>query len=1238
MTKTIKLYSGNIFYLAEVVDDFNQLDKLESILDAKILNEEYTGQLIGPHLTFNTPWSSNVLQIVERAGIKNIYRIEKFEDKITIDFDPMLEAIYHNTNIDLSNKETVITESKIIEIDDIKDYLIKNSLSNDEKDAQFYIDIFKKLNRPPTEVELFDLTQSNSEHSRHWFFRGRIISEDGKSFFEDDKSLMKIVSEPLEYSSKNSTVCMNDNASSMLGTVGTILKPSIPSTNSPYILSNTTYNPTFTAETHNFPTGIAPFPGAATGTGGRIRDTISIGKGGSMVAGTAGYCVGKLFTTYYKKMDCHSPEHILLRASDGASDYGNKIGEPLIQGFARDFSINYNNKHIEWLKPIMFSGGIGVMNDNNNNKEQPEKYMLIIRIGGPAYKIGIGGGSASSKNQSSSDYSSNIMAVQRGDPQVENKVVRVIHSLSNLDKNPIISIHDQGAGGMGNVTKEIVEKNGGTVDLAKVNIGDNTMNSLEIWSAEYQEQVTILIKPNSLDLVESICIRENVNFSNIGYVNNDGVIRVIDSRIKDENKQKVVDLPLSLVLENVPRRDFIVKEPKINNYKNIENKHLLTIDNLDNLITIVFNLVSVGSKRFLTNKVDRSVSGLIAQQQCVGPFGVPIADYSLVAHNYFSKSGTCSAIGEKPILSIYNPSAMARMSVGEMLTNMMFCKITQISDIKCSANWMWPGKINEHGYTLCTAAKAMSDIMSVLSIAIDGGKDSLSMSVSKNGEKVDAPGSLVISGYAMCPDISNKIQPYFSKENTNILLVDLGFKKNRMNGSALYSSLHISDNECPDVDNPLALKNIFNMIQELITDNVILSGHDRSDGGLITTLIEMSIASGIGFSVNFKENIIETLFSEELGLVIEVNNKNLEYVMSCLKYYAHVYKIGQTLDSEEIKIYQNNKKILDWNIKIASTKWEETSFTLEKMQRNIIEVSNDILSERKRPNYYLSNELIRILTNKQFNHYKITSKQYDIAIIREEGSNGDKEMAAAFYNAGFQPWDIHMNDLMKNPGILDRFTGIALVGGFSFSDALGAGKGWEKSIKSNTALYQSFNRFYKKEYTFSLGVCNGCQLMCNLNWVNGKMSNNNSNMFESRFSTVKILKTNSIMLKNMENSILGVWIAHGEGKFNINETNKSNIPIKYSDDDGFETNKYPYCPNGSSYGAAALISDCGRHLAMMPHPERCFINWQNPWYPKEWNNIFSDNKNKHWNAPWSAMFKNAYDWCKMNENELNYVI
>jgi len=573
--------------------------------------------------------------------------------------------------------------------------------------------------------------------------------------------------------------------------------------------------------------------------------------------------------------------------------------------------------------------------------------------------------------------------------------------------------------------------------------------------------------------------------------------------------------------------------------------------------------------------------------------------------------------------------------VGEMLTNMMMCPITKISDIKCSANWMWPGKVNEHGYTLCTAAQAMADIMSVLSIAIDGGKDSLSMSVSKDGERVDAPGSLVISGYAMCPNINNKVQPCFYQGDNYILLVDLGFNKNRLNGSALYNSFNISSGECPDVDNPLALKNIFNQIQDLISDKIILSGHDRSDGGLITTLIEMSISSGIGFNVNFNKNIIPTLFSEELGLVIEVNKANLEYVISCLKYYAHVHKIGKTLDSEEIKIYHNDDLILDWNTKIASNKWEETSYILEKMQRNVLEVSNDILSEREIPNYYLSKGL---MINLQLNLNPFSKRIYDIAIIREEGSNGDKEMAAAFYNAGFQPWDVHMNDLMKNPGILHRFRGIALVGGFSFSDVLGAGKGWEKSIKSNAPLYQSFLRFYNREDTFSLGVCNGCQLMCNLNWVDGKMSKNDSNMFESRFSTVKIQKTNSIMLKSMENSVLGVWVAHGEGKFNIEHGNKSNIAIKYADDDGLETDKYPYCPNGSSFGAAALVSDCGRHLAMMPHPERCFLGWQNPWYPKEWKDIIGKKDFENWNAPWSVMFKNAYNWCKSNDYELNYII
>ena len=1050
MNKTIKLKNcQNIYYLAEVSCNFEDFNELETLLDAKINDDESDFPMIGPHLAFNSPWSSNVLQIVERAGIKNVFRIEKFEEKNNKDFDPMIEAVYNNSNIDLSCTQNEINKSNIIEINNIKKYLFENGLTNDEKDVQFYIDIFKKLKRNPTDVELFDLTQSNSEHSRHWFFRGRIIDEKQNSFFENDKSLMQIVSEPLSFSSKNSTICMNDNASSIEGSDGILLKPATPTTYSPYISSTYKFNPTFTAETHNFPTGIAPFMERATGTGGRIRDTISIGKGGSMIAGTAGYCVGKLFSNYHKIMDCHPPEHILLRASDGASDYGNKIGEPLIQGFARDFSMEYNDKHIEWLKPIMFSGGIGVMSDSNKIKDSSEKNMLIIRIGGPAYRIGIGGGSASSKNQSSSDYSNNIMAVQRGDPQLENKVVRAINSLANLSNNPIVSIHDQGAGGMGNVTKEIVEKNGGIVDLAKVNIGDKTMSSLEIWSAEYQEQVTILIKPEDLNLVESVCIRENVNFANVGKVNDDGIIKVYDSRIEDENNKKVVDLPLSLVLENVPRRDFVITKSENTNFKNDENLNLLSLDhpeNLENLISNVFSQVCIGSKRFLTNKVDRSVSGLIARQQCVGPFGVPISDFALVAHSYFSSFGTCTSIGERPSLSIYNPSAMARMSVGEMLTNMVFCCITDIADIKCSANWMWPGKVNEHGYSLCTAAKAMSDIMSVLNIAIDGGKDSLSMSVSKNNIRVDGPGSLVVSGYVMCPNINHKVQQHFDSGNNYLLLIDLGFNKNRLNGSALYNSLNIILGDCPDVDNPLALKNIFKILQNLIKKNLILSGHDRSDGGLITSLVEMSISSGVGFEINIEKDVISTLFSEELGLVLEVSKDNIDTVYDSFYNYANIYKIGKTLNNEKIQIYQKNELILDWNVKIATDKWEETSYMLEKMQRNICVSSFDVLSERKIPNYYLSKTLMNGLTNIHLDLKKFT-KKYEIAIIREEGSNGDKEMAAAFYNVGFQPWDVNMNDLIKNPGILDRFKGIALVGGFSFSDALGAGKGVGKINK-----------------------------------------------------------------------------------------------------------------------------------------------------------------------------------------------
>ena len=607
---------------------------------------------------------------------------------------------------------------------------------------------------------------------------------------------------------------------------------------------------------------------------------------------------------------------------------------------------------------------------------------------------------------------------------------------------------------------------------------------------------------------------------------------------------------------------------------------------------------------------------------------------AIASHGYFDLSGTCTSIGERPILSLINPEAMARMSVGEMLTNMIWVRITRIEDIKCSANWMWPGKTGKNGYHLCKAAIAMSEMMESIGIAIDGGKDSMSMSVSKGDIRIDAPGSLVISGYVNSPDFRIKVEPCFQEVGNHIVYVDLGFGMDRMGGSSMLTSYHNMTGDSPDIKDHFGeLKKVFCTVQDLISEGKILSGHDRSDGGMIVSLIEMSISSGIGFKVFIDGDPQTKLFSEELGLFLEVRPEFSTDVVELLRASDVPTSVIGTTGGENIIVYNQDKTILKWKVSKAADEWDATSTYFESRQRGEEFASDDRISRRSIPYYKLSDEVIISLTlntdSRIRNIHNEISSPHTVAVIREEGSNGDAEMAAAFHQAGFQVWDINMNDLIGNPGLIDRVRGIALVGGFSFSDVLGAGRGWERSIMSNTPLRQSMNRFYKRTNTFSLGVCNGCQVMGLLGWVpSGMLKQNSSGKFESRFSTVKISKSNSIMLRGMEETIVGVWVAHGEGRFDLEGSLNVKVPIHYADDEGDSTDKYPFCPNGSTGGAAAVVSDNGRHLAMMPHPERCFLGWQMPWHPREWSEILECNSgDTTWKTPWAVMFKNAFEWC-----------
>lgn len=1222
---------------------------------------------VGPRLNFTTPWSTNAVSIFTSCGLKKIKRIERsrrYEFEIddvarvrelsalltgsysSLLYDRMTEMPYKERlkGFDPGIKPEPVYEVRIIEegISALERINKEMGLGLDEWDLKYYYDLFlNDLKRNPTNVECFDLGQSNSEHSRHWFFKGELIIEGIKI----PETLMDIIKKPYLENPNNSIIAFRDNSSAIRGFRIRTIIPERPGFPSRFIEGEPFYHIIFTAETHNFPSGVAPFPGAETGTGGRIRDIQAVGRGGLVVAGTAGYCVGNLripgYTLPWEDDTFEYPENLALplqieiEASNGASDYGNKFGEPVIQGFTRSFGMRLpNGERREWVKPIMFTGGVGQMDSRHTEKKRPEKGMLVIKVGGPAYRIGIGGGAASSVLAGELSKDLDFNAVQRGDAEMEQKMNRVIRACIEMgDKNPIVSIHDQGAGGNCNVLKELVYPAGARIDVRKIPLGDETLSVLEIWGAEYQESNALLIRPEDIGIFEEICKREKVPFAQIGEVTGDGYIVLYD----EKDGSTPVNLELRKILGDMPQKRFNLERTKPHN-RPLKLPEGLTIKEA---LERVLRLLSVGSKRFLTNKVDRSVTGLVAQQQCVGPLQLSVSDVAVIAQSHFGLTGAALSIGEQPIKGLINPASMARMAVAEALTNIVWAQTTNIEDIKVSANWMWAAKLPGEGAALYDAAVAMAEILSEIGIAVDGGKDSLSMAAVVKRQKGDteivkAPGSLVISAYVTCPDIMKVVTPDIKRPGRSKLIhIDLGFERCRLGGSALAQVFNQIGDESPDVDDPILLKRSFMAIQELLKRDLILSGHDISDGGIITTLLEMSFSGDCGLSLEFSSELdpFSLLFSEEAGLVFEYDIKDEEEIKKILRDYILPYKtIGKTIEEKRIRISMNGSIVLDEDMRELRSIWEETSYQIERLQ-----IDPDCADEEKRNIYAMKKPPYKLTFNPEPTGPEIMKGAKPlVAIIREEGSNGDREMTSAFYLAGFEPWDIMMTDIMDGKIKLDRFRGIAFVGGFSYADVLGSAKGWASVIRFNRRANEEFQRFYERDDTFSLGVCNGCQLMALLGLVPWKgisderqprFIHNRSGRFESRFSTVKILRSPCIFFKDMEDSILGIWVAHGEGRVHFPDPSifrevidKGFAPVRYVDDSGQVTESYPFNPNGSPEGIAALCSPDGRHLAIMPHPERAFLKWQWPWMPEDWKGLSA--------SPWLKMFQNARKWCE----------
>ncbi|GBF90353.1 hypothetical protein Rsub_02459 [Raphidocelis subcapitata] len=1236
---------------------------------------------VGPRSSFQTAWSTNAVSICASVGLRKVARLELSRRYLLTSTRPLTEeerrsfaALVHDRMTEevysspvksfavTATPAATLTVPVMAQGRAALEKINKEmGLAFDEWDLDYYTKLFEDMGRDPTNVELFDIAQSNSEHSRHWFFRGDIVL-DGKRM---PHNLMDLVKAPLEANPRNSVVAFKDNSSAIRGGRVKPILPLHPGGPSALAPQDRDWDLLLTAETHNFPCAVAPYPGAETGAGGRMRDTHATGTGSMMGAGTAGYCVGNLLMDGAARLPHEDPEaaypeslasplQILIDASNGASDYGNKFGEPLVAGYTRTFGQRLpNGERREWLKPIMFSGGLGQIDHRHLHKADGELGMLVVKIGGPAYRIGMGGGAASSVPSGSNSADLDFNAVQRGDAEMSQKLWRVVRSCVELgDKNPLVQIHDQGAGGNCNVVKEIIYPLGAEIDVRAVKVGDETMSVLEIWGAEYQENDCLLIRPESRALLEAVCERERCLMQVIGAIDGSGRIRLVDKNAPP-GAPPAVDLDLDQVLGKMPNKTFEFKTRR----PNLAPLTLPQGATPQAALERVLRLPSVGSKRFLTTKVDRHVTGLVAQQQCCGPLQLPVSDVAVFAQAHTGFEGAATSIGEQPLKGLIDPEAMARLALGEAVTNLCLARATSLADVKASVNWMYAAKMGSEGADMYEAACALRDAMVELGLACDGGKDSLSMAAAAGGETVMAPGNLVVSAYVGCPDITKVATPdlKLAKAGGALIHVDLAGGRRRLGGSALAQAYGQVGDDSPDVD-PKKLKGMWNAVQALLERRAISAGHDISDGGIATTLLEMAFAGNCGISVDLPlpegpvaagQEALAALFAEELGLVLEVSEEDASLATSLFNQSGvRASVIGRTTPDGRCDIRVGGKPAVAGATAALRDAWEETSFALERLQcaEDCVAEEQAGLSKREahkwvlpwKPAYTPADVLAR-------------TDKVRVAIIREEGSNGDREMAAAAHAAGLEPWDVTMSDLIAGRAALDSFRGIIFVGGFSYADVLDSAKGWAGTIRFNDRVLRQFQDFYNRPDTFSLGICNGCQLQALLGWVPAtgagagvaaqlpdsaqpRFVHNRSGRFESRWVQVAIAEdTPSLWLAGMGGASVGVWCAHGEGQalFPDPAVEKAVVaaglaPIRYVDNSGAPTESYPFNPNGSPHGIAALCSADGRHLAMMPHPERCFLAWQLPHVPAE---VGLD---PYGPAPWLRLFQNANEWARGN--------
>ena len=1185
---------------SEIIKKLEWLFSNSSYIPAKIIKSKY----VGPRANMITPWSTNAVEITQNMGINGIKRIEEFfsyDDEYL--YDIMTNELYQKLDQNIFSIE--IQPEKSIEITNIEEYNKTEGLALSDEEVKYLEDLSRKINRKLTDSEVFGFSQVNSEHCRHKIFNGTFIIND----IEKEDSLFQMIKKTTKLNNNSVVSAYKDNVAFIKGPKVEQFSPKY--SEKPSIYQNSSFESVISikAETHNFPTTVEPFSGAATGSGGEIRDRLAGGQGSIPLAGTAVYMTpyprfeNSKFGFNERKWLYQKPIDILIKASNGASDFGNKFGQPLISGSLLTFEHKEGNKLIGFDKVIMLAGGVGYGKLEHSKKKKIENGDLIIVLGGDNYRIGMGGAAVSSTETGKYSSGIELNAVQRSNPEMQKRVANVIRSIVESENNFIKSIHDHGAGGHLNCISELVEDVGGVLNIDDLPIGDKTLSSKEIIGNESQERMGLVISEKDFNKLKEICDRERAPIYKVGKVIDNGRF-LVRSNSKNET---AIDLELADFFGNSPKtilKDTISKfsysEPKLESNK--------IYDYLED----VLSLESVACKDWLTNKVDRCVTGRVALQQCTGPFQVPLNNCGVMSLDYKGKNGVATSIGHSPIISLIDSSIGSRSSIAEALTNIVFVPLKDaLKSVSLSANWMWPANNDSENHRLYQAVEACADFSINLGINIPTGKDSMSMKQKYNDKEVLSPGTVIISAVGHTEDIDKIIQPFIYNDSGYIYKIDFSSDSLKLGGSALYQSQNKIGATAPDIKDSEYFKKAFNTIQKCIKSNIIFSGHDISSGGLIVTLIEMCLASdNYGLEINLiNQDILKNLFSENHGIIIHANEE-IEQILSSKG--INFEKLGKVKRSNTIEINYGDKKY-DFKIDYYRKKWFEKSYMLDSIQSSEIKALERFNS--------LTKNKLEFNFPKWFdgNFSPNIKNRIKAGVIREKGSNSEREMAYIMDKAGFDVVDIHMTDLMSGKENLDDIKFLVAVGGFSNSDVLGSAKGWAGSFIYNENARNSLKKFFSRTDTLSLGVCNGCQLFMELGLIypelktHPKMHHNDSKKFECQFTAVTIQKNNSIMFDNFENTTLGIWAAHGEGKFVFDKKeNDYNIVGKY------HKSSYPANPNGSSFDAAIVSSKDGRHVAMMPHLERST-------YPFNWGYYPEDQKSNQI-SPWVYAFYNAYNW------------